>query len=120
MLVAADGELRGRARSQSFRLLRHKTERSARPPPREPEPHAARDLEAALREEVERPAGDHAPRLLGPRATDAKALPGDDLGRDARSYCFNQAWKSASLHGSDSSGRCDFMHSLIRPPPGGT
>src|SRR5262249_20877445 len=50
-----------------------------RPPPREPEPHAARDLEAALREEVERPAGDHAPWLLGPRATDAKTLPGDDL-----------------------------------------
>src|SRR6516162_2391884 len=37
-----------------------------------------------------------------------------------RCHCFSQAWNSASLQGSESSGRCSFMQALIRPWPGGT
>ncbi len=35
-------------------------------------------------------------------------------------YFFSQAWKRASLQGSESSGRCAFMQALMRPFPGGT
>jgi hypothetical protein len=35
-------------------------------------------------------------------------------------HCRSQAWKSASLQGSESSRMCAFMQDLMRPCPGAT
>jgi hypothetical protein len=53
------------------------------------------------------------PRISRPQVIDARHL-------CSVRHSRNQAWKSASLQGSESSRMCSFMQALTRPCPGAT